>query len=380
MFTKKNLKKYLILSTALLVFSFVFFNYAKIVNACTTSDNTHYCLLAPIPGLTPSADGSIDVSAGFGDYAVRIIRIVIGLMGVLAVIMVVFGGIQYMISSSGGEKGAGKERMTNAIYGLILALSSYMILNTINPNLVNLKVTIPQGELTMYNDDDRLSMSETAAGEDLPPGPPGPVTPAGKTVALCSDYATCKALCTSTNNGTTYNGSPPPPGILDPALAVPISGIPLVSGGCRNCTASAGVISALNKLKPTIDSLIASKSIPNRSYTFQINSAYRPVKDQIRLMCANGDVTINKTVVDHTIAFPGTSKHGVGYAVDVGFSWDSKPTVNCGSAFNEGTIEKIMTAAGFARLKKEAWHFEIDITNPNTCTYPSCSQATKCSP
>ena len=151
------MKKILISSIFALVLFFSFSFSVSLVHAqCTTNaDNgtTKYCLLAPIPGLTSSTDGSIDVTTGFGDYVNRMVRVFIGLLGVLAVIMIVFGGIQYMLSSSGGEKNAGKERMTNAIFGLVLALSSYMILNTINPNLVKLKISIPSGSLNINNFD-----------------------------------------------------------------------------------------------------------------------------------------------------------------------------------------------------------------------------------
>jgi hypothetical protein len=160
-YTLKKISTYLFFALVL-VFSFSF--TASVAHAAceTTSDNgtQTYCLLAPIPGLTSSTDGSLDVTNGFGDYATGMIRIFIGLLGVLAVVMIVFGGIQYMLASSGGEKGAGKERITNAIFGLILALSSYMILNTINPNLVNIKVAIPNGSLDSHNFD------KTQPGQD----------------------------------------------------------------------------------------------------------------------------------------------------------------------------------------------------------------------
>ena len=97
-------------------------------------------------------------------------------------------------------------------------------------------------------------------------------------------------------------------------------------------------------------------------------------------MCANGDTSINQTVVSHTIAYPGTSKHGIGLAVDVAFFWDGTQVTNCGATRATGVIEKIMDGAGFARLNKEAWHFEIDTTNPLTCTGSSCGEPTKCSP
>ena len=146
--------------------------------ACTTTSEdgtTKYCLLAPIPGLSSSTDNSIDVKEDFGGYVTRMIRIIIGLMAVIAVIMVIFGGIQYMISESGGEKGAGKERIMNAIWGLVLALSSYMILNTINPDLVDIGINIPHGELTLFNNTKQGQDGNEKIGTTAPPGVKGNV-------------------------------------------------------------------------------------------------------------------------------------------------------------------------------------------------------------
>lgn len=95
-----------------------------------------YELLAPIPGLVPNNVVTADFK--IGDYVNNLIKIVIGIAAVLAVLMIVFGGIQWMMSDSFLAKGAGKEKIKNAILGLLLALSSYLILNTINPDLVNI--------------------------------------------------------------------------------------------------------------------------------------------------------------------------------------------------------------------------------------------------
>ena len=112
----------------------------------TNSDNSNYCMLAPLPGL---GDGSGNLSVtSFGDYVLAIIKIVFGLIGVLSVFMIVFGGIEYMTGTSAGEKEGGKSRITNAIFGLLLALVSYIILNTLNPRLVTLGVAIPQVAVT----------------------------------------------------------------------------------------------------------------------------------------------------------------------------------------------------------------------------------------
>ena len=368
---KKYRPLYYIVFVAIIASSFVFLHPAKIVQACT-SNNQNYCLLAPLPGL----GDQVDTTQGVGNYINTMIKITIGLISVLAVLMLVVGGIQYMFSNISHEIAGAKSRMTNAIFGLVLMLSSYLILNTINPKLVHITIGVATTTLTQF-DDDKYAEAETSDGQDYSPTDVGT---GGATQAICHDFASCKSLCTSTSNGATYSGTPHAPGVLDPSLAQPITGISLVSGGCRNCTAASGVLEHLRRIKPTVDSLIASGAIPNRTYAFRITSAYRPVKDQIRLMCAEGDTSIQKTVVGHTIAYPGTSKHGVGYAVDVQFLWDGKPVTNCGSTRSEGTIEKIMFGAGFARLKKEAWHFETDTSNPLTCTGSSCGEPPKCSP
>ena len=158
----------------IVVFFILFFCNFHIAHAtCTTNnDNSKYCLLAPLPGLASTTnDGPIDVAVGFGNYVNTIIRIVIGLMSVLAVVMIVVGGIQYMISDSGGEKNAGKSRIQDALIGIVVILSSYMILNTINPKLVNLGITIPKGTLTLNTpggdgvaDDDPSGVTQDSSG------------------------------------------------------------------------------------------------------------------------------------------------------------------------------------------------------------------------
>ena len=55
----------------------------------------------------------------------------------LAFVMIVVGGIQYSTSfADPGAKKAGLDRIYGALIGLVLALVSYLILNTINTSLV----------------------------------------------------------------------------------------------------------------------------------------------------------------------------------------------------------------------------------------------------
>lgn len=74
-----------------------------------------------------------------GEYLNLMITLFIGLCAVAAVIMIVIGGIEYATSDIISNKTAAKERIRSAILGLILALGSYTILFTINPDLLNLE-------------------------------------------------------------------------------------------------------------------------------------------------------------------------------------------------------------------------------------------------
>lgn len=55
----------------------------------------------------------------------------------LAVVMIVWGGVEIMLSESILKKADGKKRINDAIWGLILALVSWLILYTINPQILD---------------------------------------------------------------------------------------------------------------------------------------------------------------------------------------------------------------------------------------------------
>jgi len=57
--------------------------------------------------------------------------------GILAVIFIIIGGFQYMVSGAGEGKKGGKDRIQNAIIGLLLLLLSYLILYVINPDIIS---------------------------------------------------------------------------------------------------------------------------------------------------------------------------------------------------------------------------------------------------
>ncbi|MEI8130331.1 MAG: hypothetical protein WCG55_02385 [bacterium] len=133
----------------------------------TDGQNNTYCMLAPLPIVDAQGKidptGKLNVSTGVGDYLKGMIKLIMGLIMVFAVFMVVVGGIEYMSSVQVGEKEGAKTRIIGALGGVVLALSSYLILNTINPNLVNITVSAPQAEIDLgeeglESDDSGLSV------------------------------------------------------------------------------------------------------------------------------------------------------------------------------------------------------------------------------
>ncbi|MFC1775292.1 pilin [Patescibacteria group bacterium] len=101
--------------------------------------------------LEPSVAGE-DFGGDYGGYFQRIYQLGIAIAGVLAVLFLVIGGFEYMLSESLFAKGAGKDKMQAALGGLILALASWMILNTINPYLVKFDLSLPEAEVQQSSD------------------------------------------------------------------------------------------------------------------------------------------------------------------------------------------------------------------------------------
>jgi hypothetical protein len=104
--------------------------------------DTNYTLLAPLSDGTEAGFINFESDPSknpcpFGKYMNIIIKLFIGISAVLAMVMIIYGGIQYMTSIVPSEKGSGKDTISHAIFGLVVALGAYLILYTLNPNLLN---------------------------------------------------------------------------------------------------------------------------------------------------------------------------------------------------------------------------------------------------
>ncbi len=220
---KKNILNILILIILIGIFSPV--TYVKAVACtgtntppgCTNGTSSPYTLLAPLP-CPPDSVGcdhgqlktfdpaSADSSDKLSDYLNIMIKIIIGISAVLAVVMIVMGGIEYMGSELISSKEAGKERIQNAILGLLIALGAYALLNTINPNLLNSKIEIKDATVVVEISD---NVPQTAVGGKFSDGRiegtaiTGQITSLPNGIILSPDTRECTTVgqqsCTSTS-------------------------------------------------------------------------------------------------------------------------------------------------------------------------------------
>jgi hypothetical protein len=109
-------------------------------------DEDQYQVLAPLPGVAnttcTNSDGVSVACTDVSSYITGFFKLVISLSAVLAVIMIIYGGFKYISSAAEGGKTDGKKYIQNAVWGLLLVISSYVVLHTINPDLVNFSLSL----------------------------------------------------------------------------------------------------------------------------------------------------------------------------------------------------------------------------------------------
>lgn len=125
----------------------------------------------PIPGVSFSSaresNGSIQIPF-LAQYISGIYRLSVGLGAILAAIMIVYGGFRYMLAASLPDVKDGKTIIQDAFIGLVVLLSSFLILKTINPALVSPAViTIDRVQRQNPNTDSIEESIARNAGPDL---------------------------------------------------------------------------------------------------------------------------------------------------------------------------------------------------------------------
>lgn len=111
-----------------------------------TNSETSYTPLQPLPGISVGDEAVTGVQ-----YITGIFTLLVGAVTILAVIWIVLGGIQYMSTDAWSGKSEGKEKIKNALLGLLLAGASWLILYTINPELIDINLTPDTSMIIEYH-------------------------------------------------------------------------------------------------------------------------------------------------------------------------------------------------------------------------------------
>ncbi len=118
--------------------------YADAATACAglggEEEEWGFCL--PVTQtITSISFGGRTEFVNLGDFIQTMYKYAIMAAGILAVILIMVAGMQWLSSGGSAEQiNSARKRIGNALMGLFLAVCSYLILNIINPYLVNLRL------------------------------------------------------------------------------------------------------------------------------------------------------------------------------------------------------------------------------------------------
>jgi hypothetical protein len=234
----KKYLKYTIKISAIITFSLIIFS-SSAGFILAQSNNIDYVPLAPLPGTTKDQcsgsgnaldmlSGSNDCTTNFATYLPGAFNFIVGLSAVLAFVVLTYGGVLYMTSDAINNKKEGRKYIENALWGLGLVLASYVILYTINPQILSFKLKLVQPETSNQSPDILSALAaSTAAGT--------PVTGQAMTQAQIAASNQIAALlgqtanpCTQgqTTNCVNFNG----------LQQNTITGLQSLSNLCGKCT------------------------------------------------------------------------------------------------------------------------------------------------
>jgi hypothetical protein len=297
-------------------------------------------------------------------YLSAIFRLGMGVAAVLAVIMIMVGGFIWIAAAGdAGKIKKAQAMISSAAVGLVLTLCAFVFLQTVNPDLVNLKslrVPIVEPEIA--------DIAEDQLGDIV-------------------DYSQYQSsIAKPLWDAATYVcppdfGKQPPTGVADPGT--------LVSLGCPTGVALSSGDSGGGRGTPALRTALCAAGVAADAagYVLKVTSSYRPFQVQADFWC--GKCATNYPVVATRRAYcavPGFSNHGLGNAVDIQLidKTTGKGVLKTGGITQCKTdlalidkAEKIMENVGFVRYDNEIWHFEIGTASMSNRCSP-CGLPPKC--
>lgn len=121
---------------------------------------TGYCYAPPRTVTVMTAINGETKFTGVTDYVNAIYQMLIPAMAIVAVVMIMIAGLQYILAR--GNPNAikqAKQRMTNAIVGMVLLMSAYALANLLDPSLTYIRqLQIPLvKKVILLSDEDKCS-------------------------------------------------------------------------------------------------------------------------------------------------------------------------------------------------------------------------------
>jgi hypothetical protein len=303
----------------------------------------------------PIVDGAYVETSFLAVYLNAIYKLAMVVCTVLAVVMIMVAGLQYTLAR-GNPKAItqAKDRMKNAIIGLVLVMSAYTLAYLVDPattNFASLKIQyVDRIELpdpppedmdqSMGSSSEYTGGTTTLSGTNLIPSTAKGANIIGIDVlkqlnvaadAYKSDYE--KSIVVTSASRTTQS------------QATMFYG---------NCIATGGRCST-GTCDPTGSSFGKSSII---SYT-------KPVFSMIGSLAGLDKVTDKGTITSALIANAKSNycPHTTNVAVDI---WPSTVSGWIAPVADMDNLAKTMTANGFCRLGSEAWHFELNSVKKST--------------
>lgn len=153
----------------------------------------------PLANYQGSQLNTIYSSNSLPDFFNKLFAFSLSIGAILAVVMIVWGGYLYMFKDSFAAKLNAKEKITNAVIGLLLLLGIYLILYQINPDILKLNITFPKS-------------SGNSAGQSTPQSGQNPFVDPNQNIDI--------------NSGGTQGLSPCPAGYHDGGQSVNYGCVP----------------------------------------------------------------------------------------------------------------------------------------------------------
>lgn len=322
-----------------------------------------YTPLAPLPlGKGGESLGTYTLAS----YLSGMLRLIIALGGAISILMAIVGGVQYVASGiAPSAKNEAKGRITNAFIGLAIILSSYLLLNTINPDLVNLKFSLEKVEGT------RQKLAAPKPNREISIYAGLNIQKSDKCAPACDPGYICTTYMNMAGE-TEPSCEPSKNAPCGPDLTPLTGDAALMEGNMPVAWTSPdkNVQSNLDKLKQETDKFI--KYVESKKGKVTVNSVYRPLAYQAHLYevvkkweyikdNANPDCATLKEKIRRE-----KQKHGLGSVVSSpdGCAPHVKGTgidLSIGN-FSEGynfVLEKQKIDLRWQALENDEWHFNL---------------------